>query len=113
MLPRNSSDLLSYLVDTGPLTVDELATRTSTPLSEFARELKALIDSGDIEVEGNQTALQAVLAGYEEPANDTERDFGPHNVRRDFFQALAAQDAADAKLRLSFKAFRRAQSLAR
>lgn len=104
MVLRDPSDLLSYLAETGPLTVDELATRTSTPLSEFARTLKDLIDSGSIQVEGNQAALETVLASYEEQ----DHDVGPHTVRGDFFNALAAQDAGEAKLRLSFKAFRRA-----
>ena len=106
MIIRDPSDLLTYLVKTGPITLEELVIRTDTEMSDVASDLVHLIDSGDVEVEGNQSAVKEALKRFEE-GSSRGAEFGPSSVRGDFFAALAASDAQTAKLRLSSRGFRK------
>lgn len=108
MVVTKPDDLLQYLAHTGPITVDELATRTSSELGEFASDLLGLIEAGDVEiVEGDAKVFQSVLT-----AARTRSNGYPAGVRSDFFRALEAQEAHDTKLGLSSRGFRKARSMA-
>lgn len=108
MVVTKPDDLLQYLAHTGPISADELATRTSSELAEFAGDLLGLIEAGDVEiVEGNAKVFQSVLSAAMNRSNGHSTA-----VRRDFFRALEAQEAHDTKLGLSSRGFRKARSMA-
>ena len=106
MIVKDPEDLLSYLITTGPITLDELATRTSSGIPNFAQLLLGLLDKGDVVVEGNAAAVRDILSG-----TDSAAPSGRGDVRGDFFDALKAQDLHEAKLQLSGQGFKKARSL--
>jgi hypothetical protein len=112
-------DLLSLLGETGPISVEDLVTRTGTDLSKVATDLENLIEAGDIDVEKGRgetlRALRLVLSEFKTPKEKEgeQLSFGPGSVRRDFFNALKNQDAYEAKVSLSPRGFRKVKSLLR
>src|SRR5262249_44370828 len=75
------SDLVSVLSKTGPISVEDLVTRTGTNLSELARDLDLLIDRGDVEVEGGKKdSLKEVLSQFQKRRNEEAISFRPGSV---------------------------------
>lgn len=135
MIVQKPSDLLAYLSDTGPISLEDLVIRSGSDAGEVIQDLAQLVQSGEVEVAGvdkrelqnNLEKLQHSLDEFDiaavpsqeaalavgEARDADDRAALATEMQRSLYEGLRHIHAGDAQLQLSFKGFRRLPSLQR